>query len=96
MSKDRDVGELVGSFALGIGAMFLEGRVLCDLWRWFVVPLGAMPLRYWHAMGLALVVNMLTRTNGVERDHTEANSEAFGLVLLSWGIGWLFSLGVQP
>lgn len=86
---------LVSALA-GIGGLFLEGRVLMDLWRWFVVPLGVRSLTYWQALGCALVVSLLVKQYGVERDTEKYGAEVFLTVLAAWGLGWLFSLGMQP
>lgn len=41
-------------------SLALEGTVLYYLWGWFVVPLGAPSISFWHALGLGLVVSFLT------------------------------------
>ena len=47
------------SFFLAV-SLFLEGIVLYYLWEWFVVPLGMPQLKFWHALGLGLLVHYLT------------------------------------
>lgn len=79
---------------ISIGMVFVEARVFLDLWRWFVVPLGATQLTYWHAFGIGVLINMCVRANGVPRDTEKEVYEVTGLVLGAWGIGWLVSLGV--
>lgn len=51
---------LLGTTLFIVGAI-LEGWVLTVMWGWFIVPaFGIAALRIPHAIGLALVVGMLT------------------------------------
>lgn len=81
---------------VAFGALFLEGRVLYDLWRWFVVPLDVDPLTYWQAMGIGVMVNMLVRTNGIQRDTTKASAEQLIVAIVAWCVGWAFSSAMRP
>jgi hypothetical protein len=38
------------------------------LWRWFVVPLGAMDLGYWHMLGLTGLLSALTKNISCEKE----------------------------
>jgi hypothetical protein len=83
------IAESLVNLFLSLAALFLEPRVACDLWRWFVLPLGAPALSYWQALGIALLVAMWTRTNGVERNEKKTVAENVSMILFAWGIGWL-------
>lgn len=48
---------VVGTINLTRG-LFLDAYVFMRLWGWFVVPLGAVPLSYAHAMGLDLMFGL--------------------------------------
>lgn len=44
----------------GFGLMFFNGFALWKMWEWFVAPLGAPTITYWHALGLYTIVLLLT------------------------------------
>lgn len=82
--------------AVAWATLFLEGRVVMDLWRWFVVPVGLAPIGYWQAIGLGILAAVFTRQNGLERDTDKAVTENLTLALIAWVLGWLLSFGVKP
>lgn len=54
---------VIGFIALFLVRVLLSGFVLSVLWRWFVVPPFGLPeLTVAQALGIALVVNYVTRT----------------------------------
>lgn len=70
-----------------------SGYVLSILWGWFVVPVFHLPgLSIAQAVGLAIVVGMVTRDLNVKREEQDAMS-AFAVPLLynllMLGIGWV-------
>jgi len=76
------------------GVAFLEPCVVVHLWRWFVVPLGAVQITYWGAFGLGILATVFVRQNGIERDEDKATAESVGVVLGAWGVGALIHLGM--
>jgi len=74
-------------------------------WGWFIEPLGAPPLRgVWHALGLSMVVAIVTNSKAVEtiiksaRESGE-NAALVGVLLgaplaigLLWLVAWLAGL----
>jgi len=44
---------------------FLHAWVVCSLWGWFVVPFGLPALTYYHAVGISLLVGVLS-DNGIK------------------------------
>ena len=75
--------------------MLLGGVVFSDLWRWFVVPLGLMPIGIAHAIGLRGVVSLVTfriSTAELRAQSTLGDGlcRAFGRAigyLLAWALG---------
>lgn len=60
----NDIITLVGiaftAISLFVLACLLEGLALVNLWEWYVVPLGCQQISFFHAIGLSLLVNLLT------------------------------------
>jgi hypothetical protein len=82
----------------------LSGWVLTVLWGWFLMPLGLPPVHLWHAVGLLIAVDLLTKegqpltTSEADKEWArEEPVEALKRVLLrSWGrplillaLGWV-------
>ena len=69
----------------------LGGVVLKDLWGWFIVPLGVPQLSVIHAIGVSLVVRLMTYDipkGDDEMSDTIARIISALLYLLAvWGIG---------
>lgn len=38
----------------------IDGGLLWAMWRWFIVPLGVKAVGFWHAVGLDLMVSVVT------------------------------------
>ena len=55
---------LLMAFGIGVGICFvlriLEGAVLATLWGWFLVPLGLPVISIPVAVGLSVIVNLVT------------------------------------
>ncbi len=54
MTSGERVTDILIAVLLLVPATILYGLVLRDLWRWFVVPLGLMPINLGEALGLSL------------------------------------------
>ena len=69
----------------------LRGYVLAQLWRWFVVPLGGPAVDVVHAIGISLLVAMLTHQSPPKDAAKWSTAESIGISvtvsLLFWGMG---------
>ena len=81
-----------------IAGAALGGVILCDLWEWFIVPLGIPALQgIWHGAGIMLTAGLLTysaRRWDENKGQDEDGKANWGNViaslagmLLIWGIG---------
>lgn len=48
-------------FILTIPAYILNGFAIVKLWAWFVVPFGLQPITIAHAIGIGLIISLLTK-----------------------------------
>ncbi len=52
---------------LGLPAVPFQGYVYATTWAWFAVPLGVPEISIWHALGLALMIFMVSdETSDIE------------------------------
>lgn len=72
-------------------ASILEGLVLSVMWGWFLVPLGAPKIGVALAIGVSLIVGMLTHQHSKSEDGewVEKIVGAFLGPLLILCIGWI-------
>jgi len=81
-----------GGFVL---MLLFRGYVLVDLWEWFMVPLGLPRVGMAHALGIALLIELVA---GSHEDDDEEDEEFIrpwlrrclmtaGLILLVWLLG---------
>ena len=73
----------------------LRGWVLSILWAWFVVPLGVIAVSVPHAVGLSILITMLTLHKTEDKDRTtEEKIAAYVMVviypLMSLFFGWIW------
>jgi|SRR5690348_7092427 len=84
-------------FVIVCGALF-SGLVLSVLWGWFIVPaLHAAPITVPQAIGLSLVVGLLTRGTAREKDEEKKDrgiGEALFTAFCHATIPPLFVLGI--
>ena len=92
----KTVTSILAGFAAGILSMLLYGVSISFLWKWFIVPLGVLPLSILHAYGILLVMRALqsnTPSTKDERDDKQKATDSFsmGLVtpVLLMLIGWI-------
>lgn len=65
------IGLIAGMVVLIAAAALWEAFVLLRLWQWFVVPTFSLaPLTYPAAIGLGLIVEMLTASTTLYKEHT--------------------------
>lgn len=82
--------------ALFLGALIVEslvrGLVLAQLWAWFLVPnLGAPPIGVAQAIGIALIVSMLTAHISGKSPSSD-NRSATNVILTATGTSILVAL----
>lgn len=93
------------SLVLLVPAIIYDGAVLLLLWRWFVVPLGVIPLTLPIACGLMLVAHSLVGKQDMlaeyklERDEDfvvynikTRLSNMFTMPTFLWIFGWIIHL----
>lgn len=88
---------LVGA-ALGLAASvlssILRGYVLSILWGWFVVPFGVPPISVAWAIGISVLVTLLTtqyvKTEGDSKpDFVTMTFFGISIPLIAWFIGFI-------
>lgn len=73
---------------LAIACLFLGALVVQDIYTWFVVPLGAPTLNYWHVFGLLNFKALMVY--GLMKKEEDNSSEQALAKLLSYLIFLLF------
>lgn len=79
-----------------IGVLY-SGLVTSFLWGWFMVPFGLPEISIAHAIGLSLLVSMLSGLRASTRDLEDSDGVVQGLVLvliqatLVWILGYIAS-----
>lgn len=64
-------------------SIFWGGWVTSILWAWFIVPLGVMPINYWHAVGIGCVVAAFLGTRGMYDGPEDKDPDVqFGIVMV--------------
>jgi len=81
---------------LAIAAMLfnslLRGWVLAIQWEWFLVPLGVPSVGIVHAIGVSLVVSMLTHQMDTNEHQRDAKERAWEAIIYSTLMSLLFLL----
>ena len=65
------------------------------MWNWFIVPLGVISITYAHAMGITLLLGVLTHPIQAMKDDDENPAKVFGYSIGLWLIvlmGWILTL----
>jgi len=97
LNRDERTGVALGVFVtiavpiLIAGAWIIDGLVLSILWRWFVVPLGVVPLSLTLAMGVGLTAGFLFG-NAADAHEKDGDKILRGLVTrpaLALVFGWI-------
>lgn len=76
--------------AVFVLAVFLRGIILVDYWHWFVQPLGYPEIRFWHALGLSLMVSWLVLDVSVTRERRDFLTNSITSIIIAlvvWGFG---------
>jgi hypothetical protein len=85
---------VVGTLVLLIGTTILRGITLSVLWGWFIVPLGVVSIGIPAAMGIAMLVAMMTWQDVVtqKRELGGAFGVAIGQCLFALLAGYILTL----
>lgn len=83
----------LGLFALGIAMILVWGWVISLGWGWFVVPLGVIPITYWHATGLAFLASMFVGWRSSAKD-SESMALVVSLAQPFWTLGFMWVIAM--
>jgi len=97
--KNASVGLVVilGIVGLLVALCLLNGFMLSYMWAWFIVPLGAPPIGVLHAIGIGILVSVLTSEASPGGQDEDAIQKMLGKLfakLAVFGIAWAVSFGV--
>lgn len=92
-SKDG-CGTSLAKLSVLIGGVTFRCWVMTKLWLWFVVPLGVLPVGFWHVCGLFAVLGLLK--SDIEK--SAATDVTWGALVgryvlhptVALGVGWLY------
>lgn len=95
-------GAVFGFIFFIILATLLRAWVLTQLWAWFVVPLGGIPLTIAYAIGISLLVGLFTMhlQQATPKSEDKSISASFGNAIgtaiggpgVTLLIGWIVTL----
>lgn len=96
MSRGGAAGCIVAVAMVPVG-IILRGFVLCQLWLWFLVPLGVSNIGIPHALGLTTLVGLFGMQNSNSLKKDEDVPAVLWMVAVSVGpplfclfFGWIF------
>ena len=76
-----------------VASIAINGFVLERLWEWFVVPLGAPPITFVHALGIAILFGAfgLTKAPNVDKEKASWGKATTSILtpLMLLGLGWI-------
>lgn len=99
MSEDPQIGKSLattailivlatGAILVTIAQALIYAFVLKDLWRWFIVPMGAMEIGWLQAYGVMLVAAIFKFNLARQPRPTEETAgQRFGRYAASWVLG---------
>lgn len=68
--------------------MVVEDFTLMSLWNWFLVPLGIVPINFFHAVGIDIFVTIIVPHDvNRERPFMERWKEAMGQAVFAFFLG---------
>ena len=101
MNNDSDkllgcLSLIVLGIVMEIVSALLNGWVLSLMWAWFIVPLGVVPIRRVHALGVGVLVSLLTSPGKRSKDErtsqeqfSDAVAHALVTPLIYLVMGWI-------
>lgn len=85
--------QLIGGIVFFVCTILLQGLVFCDLWSWFIVPLGLANINIAHSLGILVMSRYMTfdfSLNRKERPYGVACLQSFIFTLIVWGSGAVY------
>ena len=105
--EDRVSGilTLVIAMALSIVNLFLGTYIEMVLFNWFLTPIFNYTIGYWQMMGVGLLIDIFLASLTLRPEPKDIHQQGISvnlaipvaklvLLLLSWGVGALCSLGI--
>lgn len=63
-------------------SIIVNGLLLKMFWGWFIVPLGIAPIGVAHALGIALIVGMLTHQHSHSDNNDKTAARLIGRMIM--------------
>lgn len=80
--------------AFAFARSFFDAFVLLRLWQWFIVPLGAVHIGYWHAYGIDNCIMLLVLPLTQKTDDEPFDAEKAAKAVTGRFFGYALVLGV--
>lgn len=96
-SNETDLPALFLGLLLTLGGAAVSGLMVRYGWNVYMVPVGLHAITYWHAMGLTVLLAMLSgkvKIKNSEKEPLAVCAELWGTMLFGWLFLWLFSFGM--
>jgi len=85
--------ELLVTIIIVIPMSLLRGWVLTKMWLWFVTPFGVGPITIFHAIGISILLGMLTRDADIKENSAEEKVKrivyGFLVPIITLVMGWV-------
>lgn len=92
MSNLISVGLLLIGISVLVGlvivAVMWRAWWLYPAWGWFVVPLGAPQIRFWHFAALMLFISVLTNHTDTKKDERKEDWGKLAVILIGPPLTW--------
>lgn len=73
-------------------AYIIRGFVLSTMWGWFLVPLGLIQIGKAHAVGVAVIVSLITYVPSQCKDEREGDDKVISYIAYSFASPFLVLL----
>ena len=71
------LGKFVAWVMSYVAHMLARGFAIVYLWKWFVIPLGVVPISFWWGMGLSVVFSIFMPKPSLEKGSDDERQEDF-------------------
>lgn len=99
----KNFGKFVALLFWAVGMAIINGLCFKQLWLWYIVPLGMTPLTIPMALGVMLIVSMLTADKYMQifmgewkKDIEKFEFKKYVLLSIWWPaslfFGWIYTL----
>lgn len=83
-------------FALIIGVLAWRAWWLYPAWDWYIVPLGAPHISFWHCAAFIALTSALTHQTQTRKDSREYDWGAVAALFMSPMVTWLVLWWMKP